>query len=287
MRRLSDCLNNKELLWVPLVFDPLSARIAETSGFKVLYVGGAALGYVKCVTEANLGLLELVQSGLDIRSVTKAHLILDGAGGFGDPMHLHRTIKVAEAAGFSAIEIEDQVLPKRAHHHVGIEHNVPTSLMVEKIHAAVSARASQDFLIIARTNAARNDSLDEAVRRGEAYRRAGADMLLILQKSPDQAEFIGRRLGPSLVYMAIGESLSSIRNRRDELIELGFRMVIDPSTPLLASYQAMKIAYTEMANFQPHLSLTASGGPSEILNAIHETMDLDTLLRIEKRTVEP
>ena len=268
MKRLSDCLNNKELLWVPLVFDPLSARIAETSGFKVLYVGGAALGYVKCVTEANLGLLELVQSGLDIRSVTKAPLILDGAGGFGDPMHLHRTIKVAEAAGFSAIEIEDQVLPKRAHHHVGIEHNIPTSLMVEKIHAAVSARASLDFLIIARTNAARNDSLDEAVRRGEAYRRAGADMLLILQKSPDQAEFIGRRLGPSLVYMAIGESLSSIRNRRDELIELGFRMVIDPSTPLLASYQALKTAYVEMANFQPHVSLAGSGGPSGILNSI-------------------
>jgi 2-methylisocitrate lyase-like PEP mutase family enzyme len=194
-------------LWVPLVFDPLSARIVETSGFKVLYVGGAALGYVKCVTEANLRRLELVQSGLDIRSVTKAPLILDGAGGFGDPMHLHRTIKVAEAAGSSAIEIEDQVLPKRAHHHVGIEHKIPTSLMVEKIQTAVSARASRDFLIIARTSAARNDTLDEAVRRDEAYRRAGADMLLILQKSPDQAKFIGRRLGQSLVYMAIGESL--------------------------------------------------------------------------------
>jgi hypothetical protein len=87
--------------------------------------------------------------------------------------------------------------------------------------------------------------------------------------------------------MAVGESLSSIGNRRDELIDLGFKMVIDPSTPLLASYQALKTAYVEMANFQPHVSLADSGGDSGILNSIHETMDLNTLLRIEKQTVEP
>ena len=287
MKSLSDYLSNEKLLYVPLVFDPLSARIAQQSGFDVLYVGGAALGYVKCVTEANLGLTELIQAGSDIRSVTKALLILDGAGGFGDPMHLHRTIRAAEAAEFAAIEIEDQVLPKRAHHHVGIEHNIPTFLMVEKIRTAVSARDRQDFLIIARTNAARNESLDEAVRRGEAYRRAGADMLLILQKSPDQAEFIGKRLGPGLVYMAVGESLSSLSIRQDELVKLGYRIVIDPVTPLLASYQALKNAYAEMANFQPHAALaTSASGPSGILNSLHHTIGLDTLLQIEKQTVE-
>jgi methylisocitrate lyase len=170
---------------------------------------------------------------------------------------------------------------------VGVEHNIPTSLMVEKIRAAVSARDRRDFLIIARTNAARNESLDEAVRRGEAYRRAGADMLLVLQKSPDQAEFIRKRLGPGLVYMAVGESLSSLNLRRNELVKLGFRMVIDPVTPLLASYQALKNAYAEMADFRPHVALAnGAGGPSGILNSLHDTIGLDTLLQIEKRTVE-
>jgi methylisocitrate lyase len=96
-----------------------------------------ALGYVKCVSEANLGLTEMIQVGIEVRSVTKTSLILDGACGRGDPIHLHRTVRAAEAAGFAAIEIEDQILPRRA--DVGIEHNIPTSLMVAKIQE-VSAR---------------------------------------------------------------------------------------------------------------------------------------------------
>jgi 2-methylisocitrate lyase-like PEP mutase family enzyme len=102
-RRLSDYLSEKELLWVPLVFDPLGARIAETSGFKVLYLGGAALGYLKCVTEANLGLSELIQTGLDIRSVTKAPLILDGAGGFGEMANFQPHVSLADSGGPSGI----------------------------------------------------------------------------------------------------------------------------------------------------------------------------------------
>ena len=154
----------------PLVFNPVSGKLAEAAGFRALYLGGGAMGYVKCVTEANLSLTEMVQAGLDIRAVCPLPLILDSACGWGDPMHQHRTVAMSEAAGFCAIEIEDQILPKRAHHHVGVEHIVSQELMVAKVAEAVAARRDPDFVIIARTNAARMHGLDEALRRGEAYR---------------------------------------------------------------------------------------------------------------------
>ncbi len=82
----------------------------------------------------------MCQAALDIRTACTLPLILDAAPGWGDPMHMHRTINMSEAAGFAAIEIEDQILPKRAHHHAGIEHMVPLELMVEKLREAVAAR---------------------------------------------------------------------------------------------------------------------------------------------------
>src|ERR671929_1670979 len=163
----------------PLVLNPLMARMAEDAGFTAGYLGGGATGYQKVALEANLNLTEMCQAALDIGAVSSLPLILDGACGYGDPMHMHRTIGMAEAAGFAAIEIEDQLVPKRAHHHVGIEHMIPMELMAAKIKEAVSARRNKEFLIVGRTNAMRAGSLDEALRRGEAYRAAGADVLLL------------------------------------------------------------------------------------------------------------
>src|ERR1044072_7585676 len=94
-------------------------------------------------------------------------------------MHMHRNIGMAEAAGFEAIEIEDQLVPKRAHHHVGVEHMIPIELMAAKIKEAVAARRRPAFLIVGRTNAVRPSTMDDALRRCEAYRRAGADLVLL------------------------------------------------------------------------------------------------------------
>ena len=122
---IRDIVNWNAAYLAPAVFNPLCARLAEQAGFKVLYLGGGALGYVKTVLEANLGLTEMVQAGVEIRAACGLPLILDGTCGWGDPMHVGFTVRAAEAAGFCAIEIEDQVLPKRAHHHVGVEHMIP------------------------------------------------------------------------------------------------------------------------------------------------------------------
>jgi 2-methylisocitrate lyase-like PEP mutase family enzyme len=150
---------------VPLVLDPISAKLAHAAGFEALYLGGGMMGYVKTSTEAHLSLTQMAQAGLEIRAASSLPLILDGQCGWGDPMHLQHTISMAEAAGFAAIEIEDQLMPKRAHHHVNLEHLIPTELMVEKIRVAVQTRRDPDFVIIGRTNACRTDGLDEAPAR--------------------------------------------------------------------------------------------------------------------------
>ena len=267
----------------PLVINPLSARLAQEAGFRALYLGGGAMGYVKCVTEANLGLLDLVQAGIDIRTVCPLPLILDGACGWGDPMHQHRTIAMAETAGFCAIEVEDQILPKRAHHHVGIEHIIPQDLMVAKITEAVAARRDPGFAIIARTNAARMHGIDEALRRGEAYRRAGADMVFVLTRNAAEVRIVGERLGGPLLYMTGPAGLSASEMSLADLGGLGVRLVVDPSTPLLSAYRAMRASYAAIA-----AGVRDPGFPSATAeqHAIHQTIGLDAMLAIERRTVE-
>ena len=176
---LHDLIHRPTPVTAPLVLNPLMARMAEAAGFPAGYLGGGSTGYQKVALEANLNVTEICQTAVDIGAVCSLPLILDGACGYGDPMHMHRTIGMSEAAGFQAIEIEDQIVPKRAHHHVGIEHMIPMELMAAKVKEAVAARRNPDFLIVARTNAIRASTMDDALRRGEAYRRAGADLLLL------------------------------------------------------------------------------------------------------------
>jgi len=135
-------------VFAPLVLNPLMARMAEKAGARAIYLGGGASGYQGIFTEANLSLTEMAHAGLEIGTACRLPLILDGACGWGDPMHMHRTIPLAETAGFQAIEIEDQILPKRAHHNIGIEHIIPGEEMAAKVKEAVAVRRSPDFLII-------------------------------------------------------------------------------------------------------------------------------------------
>jgi methylisocitrate lyase len=191
--RLEDALP----VTAPLVLNPLMARMVEAAGFPAGYLGGGATGYQKVALEANLNLTEMCQAALDIRAVSSLPLILDGACGYGDPMHMHRTIGMAEAAGFAAIEIEDQLVPKRAHHHVGLEHMIAPELMAAKIREAVAARRSPELLVIGRTNAVRASTMDDALRRGELYRKAGADVVLLsMAHSAEQLARLQDRRGP-------------------------------------------------------------------------------------------
>jgi 2-methylisocitrate lyase-like PEP mutase family enzyme len=283
-RRLRDLMAALDTpVLAPLVLDPISAKLAESAGFRAMYLGGGSMGYLTTATEANLTLTEMAQAALQIRAASDLPLILDGTCGWGDPMHLHRTIAMSEAAGFAAIEIEDQLLPKRAHHHVDVEHLIPAELMTQKIEEAVAARRDPDFIIIARTNACRTHDLDEAVRRAEAYKRAGADMLLILPKSPEQAREIGERIEAPLFYLMLG-SVTSMGMSLAELGDLGYKIIVDPVTPFLAHHKALRLCYEALAKGLSDPTLGADYRDEGRL--VHETIELEKLLDVERRTVE-
>jgi 2-methylisocitrate lyase-like PEP mutase family enzyme len=269
----------------PLVLNPLMARLVEAAGFPAGYLGGGASGYAKVALEANLNLTEMCQAALDVRAVSGLPLILDGACGYGDPMHVHRTIGMAEAAGFAAIEIEDQLVPKRAHHHVGVEHMIPMELMAAKVREAVTARRSADFLIVARTNAMRASTMDDALRRGAAYRGAGADLVLLsMAHEPEQLRAIAERLGGPLMYLAGRGGLAGSGLTLKELGALGYKIVADPSTPLLAAFVAWKKVYAELAQD------FGSGQPkvdwSPVEREMLKVIDIERLLAVERATVE-
>ena len=269
----------------PLVLNPLMARMVEAAGFPAGYLGGGATGYQKVALEANLNLTEMCQAALDIRAVSSLPLILDGACGYGDPMHMHRTIGMVEAAGFAAIEIEDQLVPKRAHHHVGIEHMIPIELMAAKVKEAVAARRNPDFLIIGRTNAMRASAMDDALRRGEAYRKAGADVLLLsMAHRPEQLRAIAARLGGSLMYLAGRGGLAGHGMTLKDLGALGYAIVADPSTPLLAAYVAWKKVYADLAEDFGARQPKVDWSPVE--HEMLKVIDIEKLLAVERATVE-
>ncbi len=285
MPSLRQMIQGSAPVCAPLVLDPLMAKLAEGAGFRALYLGGGASGYRKVHLEANLTLTEMCQAGLEIRTVTELPLILDAAAGWGDPMHMHRTVAMAEAAGFAALEIEDQYLPKRAHHHVGIEHMVPRELMADKMREAVAARRNPDTLIIGRSNGIRSSNMDDALRRGEAYRAAGADVILLSPRNPDEVRHVAERLGGPLMLLLGGGGLARFDMSLDDMAGLGYRILVDPSTPLTAAYEAMRAVYTEMAD---GFALTSRpvGVWAKLQDEMHETIGLEALLEVERRTVE-
>jgi 2-methylisocitrate lyase-like PEP mutase family enzyme len=286
MSSLKSMLKAGKPILAPLAFNPISAKLAEDTGMDALYLGGGALGYLKLGTEANVNLVEMAHLGLEIRAKSKLPVILDGQCGWGDAMHVSHAIQVAEAAGFSAIEIEDQVVPKRAHHHVGVEHLVPTAEMVEKIRTAVASRRSSDFLIIARTNAMRNEGIDKAADRCEAYRKAGADMLFVVPSKPSDIRAIAERIGGPLMFMAVGAQPSGGLTI-DEMYKLGYRIFVDSMSPMMSAYAALAENYRQIRQHADQSSIYVLPDMGGLQKRIHDTMELDRLLEIERQSVEP
>jgi len=271
-------------VFAPLVLNPLMARMAEKAGARAIYLGGGASGYQGIFTEANLSLTEMAHAGLEIGAACRLPLILDGACGWGDPMHMHRTIPLAETAGFQAIEIEDQILPKRAHHHIGIEHIIPGEEMAAKVKEAVAVRRSPDFLIIARTNAIRMYDLDDALRRAELYAKAGADILFVLTRKAEELRAIAERFDMPLMYMPPAGGMVASGLTLADMDGLGIRLVVDAQTPMLALHRALRDSYAAILKGEADPLVGASILAED--KALKASAGLETLLEVERRTVE-
>jgi 2-methylisocitrate lyase-like PEP mutase family enzyme len=284
LAKFSELMRGNDLIVAPLALYPIMARLAEDAGFQALYMSGGSLGWLKCVTEANITLPEMAEIAVDMRSICKLPIVLDAGGGWGDPMHVHRTMGLAEAAGFAAIEIEDQLLPRRVEHHIGIDHLIDTDLMVKKIQEAIAARSDPDFVIIARTNARRVYDLDEALRRAEAFHRAGADMLFIHTRDAEELRIVGERLPAPLMTFAPPDGFVDFPYSPTDLARLGYRLAASSGTAFAALHKAVKQSYDCLARgtLDPFLG---KGGAEKEMKISHQTCRLDQLLEIERRTM--
>jgi 2-methylisocitrate lyase-like PEP mutase family enzyme len=285
LHKLNELIRGEELIVAPVALNPIMARLAAEAGFKAVYLSGGSLGWLKCVTEANLTLPELAEVAVDMRAACKLPIVLDAGGGWGDPVHVHRTIALAEAAGFAAIEIEDQLLPRRVEHHVGIDHLVPTEFMLKKIAAAREARTDPDLLIIARTNARRAGGFDEALRRAEAFHKAGADMLFCYTRNAEELRLMGERLPPPLMMFAPPDGFATFALSERELAKLGYRLAASSGTAFAAMVKAVRQSYESLAQgrMDPFLG---PGGAEQEMKAAQDTCGLEALLQIERATMK-
>lgn len=283
--KFSTLIRGQELVVAPVALNPLMARMAEEAGFKTVYLSGGSLGWVKCVTEANLSISELIEVAVDMRTVCKLPIVLDVGGGFGDPVHVHRMITMSEAVGIGAVEIEDQLLPRRVEHHIGNDHLVDPEFMVLKIKEAVAARTDPDLVIIGRTNARRLFDMDETLRRAEMFKKAGADMLFVHTRNPDEIRIVAERLEGPLMMFAPPDGFSTYPYTPADLAKLGYRLAASSGTAFAATVKAVRQSYECLANgtMDPFLG---PGGADKEMKAAHATTGLARLLEIERRTMK-
>lgn len=246
-RTLRMRLEAGETVVAPGVFDMISARLADRMGFGALYVTGYGVAASHLgVPDAGIATFtDMVARIGQIAQGTDTPLIADADTGYGGLVNVRATVLGYERAGVSAIQLEDQVSPKKCGHTPGRQ-VIPTEEMVRKLQVALETRQNADVLIIARTDARTAHGLDEALRRAEAYAKAGADALFIESpESEGELAAIGKSLDvPLVANMAHGGRTPLLSP--DKLIELGFRIVIYPALGFLAAAAALEQAYSDL-----------------------------------------
>ncbi len=281
---LKTLLRRGEVLVAPGVFDMISARIADRMGFAALYMTGygtvaSHLGLPDAGLASYGEMLARVQA---IAAGTATPLIADADTGFGGLLNVARTVRGYEAAGVAAIQIEDQVFPKKCGHTPG-RRVVPAAEMVRKLRVACESRSSADCLIIARTDARTALGLDEALRRAEAYAEAGADILFVEspESEAEMAAICARFDLPCLANMVEGGRTPVPTRAR--LAELGYQVAIFPATGFLAAAHALQGAYGVL---REHGSSAGAGLALLPFDAMNRLMGFEEVWAFERAHAE-
>jgi 2-methylisocitrate lyase-like PEP mutase family enzyme len=241
-------------LILPSAHDALTARIAERVGFRALQVGGFSLSATLSAAP-DVDLEHFGEKSAVARRVihaTALPVLVDGDDGYGDAKNVTRTVQEYEALGAAAIFIEDQTSPKKCGHMSGKE-VIPTKKIVEKLRAACAARRSPDFFIIGRTDAIAVNGLDDALRRAEAFLKAGVDGVY-LEGARTVAEL--RRIGKNFEGVPLAISLLEGGGKTPilpppELHEMGFTMLLYPTTVLFQVARTMERALADLRDGKP------------------------------------
>lgn len=277
-------INKPEVLVVPGGGSPLEIKLIENTGFEAAYVSGYATAAMRYgVPDIGLvGYGEIENMVTATRNATALPLIVDCDTGYGDVVNVVRTVRGLERLGAAAIQIEDQVWPKRCGHMANkvVE---PRDVAVRKIRAAVEARQNPDTLIVARTDSRGPHGLDDALDRCHAFKEAGADILFVDgPQSREELDIIGAQLpGPLLANMS-ESGLTPILSAQ-ELYEIGFAIVMFPST-------TVRLMTKVVNDFLAELKQTGDSRPwidrMATLDETNAALHMDAIRAFEQKLLE-
>lgn len=268
------------LLTVPGCSDALGARLVEQAGFDAVYMTGFGTS-ATLLGQPDVGLLsgsEMTQNAGRIVAATNLPVIADGDTGYGNAINVARTVRDYERAGVAAIQLEDQVMPKRCG-HMADKSVVPIGEMAGKVRAAVDAR--DDLVVIARTDSRAAEGLDAAIVRAHAYVDAGADVLFVeaLESADEFARVGAEAFGVPLVYNWVEGGRSPALTAR-EIEAMGYSILLLPISLLLAATQAMQATLARIRE-------TGTTGPGDFgddpFDRFTETIGLGDVLAAERR----
>jgi 2-methylisocitrate lyase-like PEP mutase family enzyme len=225
-QRLRDLVEQRNAFILPGAANALTARIIEDLGFEAVYLTGAGFTNTQ-LGMPDLGLLsvtELADAAARISDVTTIPLVVDIDTGFGNALNVYRTVHLLERAGAAALQIEDQVFPKKCGHFSG-KGVVPLPEMLGKLHAALDARRDPGTIIIARTDARAVEGFERALERAHAMTEAGADVVFVeAPESVVELRAIGQLPAPQIVNVVMGGKTPMLP--REELAAMGFSMAL-------------------------------------------------------------
>ncbi len=273
--------DKNKIIVLPGVFDALSAKIAEHVGFEAMFQTGygssaALLGM------PDFGLLnsgETVDNAMRIIRAVRVPVLVDADTGYGNPLNVWRLVRDLERLGAAGIFLEDQVWPKRCGHMVG-KGVIPRDEYIPKLKAALEARRSKDFIIVARTDARAPVGLEEAIERGKAYRKAGADVIFVeAPRSVEELKKVANEIDAPLVANMI-EDGATPNLSASELLRIGYRIAVFPLSAIYSATFAMRQVLTELKN----TGTTKEGRNIMVtFKDFNQFMDLDHFRDLEKR----
>ncbi|MDQ0140905.1 isocitrate lyase/PEP mutase family protein [Cupriavidus necator] len=256
--RLAARFRQNELFVAPGIFEMISAKIADRLGFDCLYMTGYGVvaSYLGLPDAGLATYSDMVGRVAQFAQVTETPFIADGDTGYGGLLNVQHTVRGYEAAGACAIQIEDQEFPKKCGHMLG-RRVIPAEDMVAKLRVAAESRTDPNFLIVARTDARTTNGLDDALRRGEAYLKAGADVLFI--ESPETVEEM-ERIGAA--FRGVPLLANMVEGGRTPVLDaptlqaIGYRIAIYPALAFLAAAAACERAYATLKTSGSSSALT-------------------------------
>lgn len=286
--KLRELLKDGGFIYMPAVYDALSGRLVQSLGLPAAYVGGYVTGGSRAVSEPLLTLTEQVETAEAVASAIRLPVVADAGAGFGEPLHVTRTVREFIRAGVAGVHIEDQLYPKRAHYHKYVAHAIPAVELVDKIRWACKTRdeLDADFVVIARTDTLRFEGRAEAVRRINMCAEVGADMGLLFPMNDEDAARAPRECDVPLVYVQSrgnreGRPLYSMRQLQD----MGYAACIDAQLVLLASLHHARLALEEVRDTGEYTGLNFDQMVAN-RQSVEDLIGLDAFYEIEEQTVE-